>query len=225
MWEHRARIVVSYATESLADTVPRALIVLGIGIAGFVAAWIFYKIGSCCAYKPRKKHADEQKLIEEMKSRARFRRGAIVRAVFMILSVASILIGLTIGFHAAGFNFFTIAYTGGFITLVITYSFGSSLQSAMAYFLINISEKIEDGQMIEVEGTPVKGRVMSIGIFWVEIQYTDQKGKVKEYQLPTHMALSNIVGKEIGTIDIPQKTKMKEAPEGVRRRLTVENMV
>lgn len=217
MWETRAHVVVSFAKERLEQTIPEALIVLGISCAGIVLGWIFYRIGDCCTYHKRER--GHEKLIEEMKSRSRFRRGAVVRVIFMLLAIASVLVGLTIGFNAAGFNFWTIALGGGFLTLVATYSFGSSLQSATAYFLLNLSEKIEDDWVVELVGLPVKGTVVAIHILWVELQYEDESGEVVEFQVPTHLILSNVIKRYVGHLGSSSlKKKAKEQVQGVRLR-------
>ena len=228
MWQTNARIAVTFAEQSLSESIPKALIVLGITTAGLVAAFIFYKVGECIAYKPRKHRQHEEKLIEEMKSRSRWRRGAIIRVFFALLAWASILVGLTIGFNAAGFNFWTVAFGGGIVTFVLTYSFGSSIQSAMAYFLINISEKVEDEWWIELEGTNVKGYVVAIHILWVELEFTDPSGRVKLYQVPTHMVINNIISQTVGSLqqpDLPKKKDNSSESKGIRHRLVAEDLV
>ena len=224
MWENRAHVVVSFAKERLEHTIPEALVVLGISCAGIVVAWIFYRIGDCCTYHKRKKE-HENLIIDDLKRNTRFRRGAVVRVIFMLLAIASLLIGFTIAFNAAGFNFWTIALGGGFMTLVATYSLGTSLQSATAYFLLNLSEKIEDDWEVEVVGLPgVKGTVMSIHILWVELQYKNENGEVVEYQVPTHMMLSSVIKRAIGNLGAQnlQKKASEQAHMGLRQRKTME---
>lgn len=227
MWESRAQIVVSFAKERLEKTIPEALVVLGISCAGLVVAWIFYRIGDCCTYHKRKRE-HEKLVIDDMKRNSQFRRGAVVRVIFMLLAIASILVGFTIAFNAAGFNFWTIALGGGFMTLVATYSFGTSLQSAMSYFLLNLSEKIEDDWEVEVVGMPnVRGTVMSIHILWVELQYKNESGEVVEFQVPTHMMLSSIIKRVIGSLATQnlQKRALEQTQFGLRQRKTADGMV
>lgn len=183
MWEHKAKVAVSFATEKLAETVPQALVVLGIGLAGVVVAWIVIKIGQCLTQKQPSKRWEREN--NEYKEKTTYRRGAVVRVISMMLAILAVLVGLTIGFNAAGFNFWTIAFGGGIITLVATYSFNTPLQNVSAFLLISLTEKVEEGWFMQVNGMGVEGRVTGIHIMWVELEYLDEKKHLQEIQVPT----------------------------------------
>ena len=220
-WERNAHVVVSFATESLSKTIPEALVVLGISTAGFLLAYLFYRLGDCITYRRKDISPEHEAMLKEYRQRTRFRRGAVIRTICMLLALASILIGLTIAFNAAGFNFWTIALGGGFIGIVVTYSFGSSLQAMMAYILINISEKIEEGWLISIVGMPVKGRVESIHLLWVVLVVWDEKEKKDiEYQVPTQVILSSIITRHLD-LSGDVHNKMKEHQELLQTRIRV----
>ena len=183
MWEHKAKLAVTFATDQLAETVPQALVVLGLGLAGVVVGWIVIKLGECFTQKQPNKRWEREN--NEYKEQTTYRRGAVVRVISMLLAILAVLVGLTIGFNAAGFNFWTIAFGGGIVTLVATYSFNTPLQSVSAYLAISLTEKVEEGWYLQVNGMNVEGRVTSIHILWIEMEYLDENNHLQEIQVPT----------------------------------------
>lgn len=183
MWEHKAQLAITFAQDQLGQTVPQALVVLGLGLAGVVVGWIILKLGECATRKEAHKRWEREN--NEYKEKTTYRRGAIVRVFSMLLAILSVLVGLTIGFNAAGFNFWTIAFGGGIVTLVATYSFNTPLQSVSSYLAISITEKVEEGWYMQVNGMNVEGRVTSIHVLWVELEYLDENQNLQEIQVPT----------------------------------------
>lgn len=170
MWQTKARLAITYANDSLASTIPQALIVLGIGTAGILCAWLFIRIGDWIS-----KRSDNYK--------------SQWRVLFMTLCFASVLISLTIGFNAAGFNFWTVALSYGFIALVFGSGLGPSLQSTFAYALISLTRAIEEYRYIEMG--EVTGRIEEIGFLQVIVHFSDPKTNMQwEYHIPTYQFLS-----------------------------------
>jgi small-conductance mechanosensitive channel len=170
MWQTKARLAISFANESLASTIPQALIILGIGAAGILAAWIFIKLGDWIS-----KRSDNYK--------------SQWRVIFMVLCFASVLISLTIGFNAAGFNFWTVALSYGFIALIFGSGMGPALQSTFAYALVSLSRAVEEYQHIEMDD--VRGQVEEIGFLQVLVRYSDpNSNRTWIHHIPTYQFLS-----------------------------------
>ena len=110
------------------------------------------------------------------------------------LALLSLTAGLWAGAHTAGFNFWTVVLGYGILALIGNNAFGTTLRNAGAFFLIALTDKIEENFVIEVAG--ITGRIVAIHILWVEIlELGDlENGRMKnEIHVPTYLLLDTIV--------------------------------
>jgi small-conductance mechanosensitive channel len=95
--------------------------------------------------------------------------------------------------QAAGFNFWTVVLGYGILSLVAANAFGQTLRDMGAFFLIALTDKIEDDWYIDVMGTGAQGRVDAIHMLWVELSVRDAEKNLIKVFVPTSVIMSNIV--------------------------------
>lgn len=192
MWEHRVQRAFAFSGQLLEDSIPSAMVILALFFAGLVLAWIFIRIQECITNRSSTKRWElENELYRE---RTTHRARAVIRVIFMLLAIASVLTGLVIGFYSQGYSLFSLAMGSGFLALLMTYGFGVSVQATFAYLLLSLTEKIEESWYLEVVGTGAQGRVTSINFLCVEMEYyNEQTNSWEEVQVPTHFFIQNIV--------------------------------
>ena len=166
MWQTKTRLAISFATESLASSVPQAFIVLGFAAAGIVSAWICLWAGD---YFSRR---------AAIKNKSRW------RTFFLLLGIVLLLSSFSSGFNAAGFNFWTIVMSYGIFSLFVGTMYSEQLKNIGAYSTISFTRKIEEGYTIECNGKV--GVVHHIHFFWVSL-YTKDKTSI---HLPTSWIIS-----------------------------------
>ena len=152
MWQTKARLAITFASDSLASTVPSALIIVGFAAAGLVLAWICIWLGDVCS------------------RRASIRNKSRWRVFFLLLALSALMIAFSIGFNAAGFNFWTIILSYGVFSLFVGTMFGDALKCMGAYALISLTRKIEEGYLLEINGSD--GTVRHIHFMWISMRST-----------------------------------------------------
>lgn len=193
MWQHEVQRFVGIASAELRASTINSLIILSIGLGGVIVGWILLKIGECISRKPSHKRWEIEDATNAYREKTTFRRGAILRVIFMSLAIASVLVGLTLGFNIAGFNFWTVAIGGGFVLWVVGNAFGAPLSMVSAYLLLSSTEKIEEGWYMQVPGVGTEGRIKSIHVLWVEMEYHDEEQGMVEIQIPTNLFISQVI--------------------------------
>jgi small-conductance mechanosensitive channel len=186
MWRTKARLAISFATESLATSVPQALTILAFAVAGIVSAWICLLLG------------------DFFSRRANIGNKSRWRSFFLLFGITLLLVAFSIGFNAAGFNFWTIILSYGILSLFVGTMYSEQLKCIGAYSTISFTRKIEEGYMIECNGK--LGTVRHIHFFWVSIVTKDGVS----IQLPTWWFISSAVEirskpKDINGINIHQQ--------------------
>lgn len=102
----------------------------------------------------------------------------------MLLAIITFLVGVTIGFNAAGINFWTLALGGGFVMWTVANAFGIPMASIAAYLIISVTEMIEEDWYVGIEAIHVEGRVKSINVMGVEMEYYDDEAGLLEINVP-----------------------------------------
>jgi len=217
------RVVVDFATGQFFNQLPWALAAMAISSAGIVVAFIFIKIAECLTkarsnerwiYHQSKKKFDKQYTHSTQ---------SMIRLIFIILALMSVILGFWIGANTAGFNFWTLILGYGIVSIVITYSFGTVLKSAGAFLAIALTDKLEEDWVVSLSNN-VRGRVKGIYILWVELEdvtdlengtYKDTGIPPAEIQVPTWQFLDLIVRRDMKTQVKIEKMMMKQRKQQV----------
>jgi len=165
-----------------------------LGLAGLFVAWILIKISECCTgARSNKRWRKQRGELMEWKSTTRMSKNSKIRFVLLCFAIIIAICGFWVAAHTAGFNFWTVILSYGILSLVATYAFGGMIRDGGAFFLIALTDKIEEDWWIEVVGLGVSGRITAIHILWVEVEYLDAKGKMEEAQIPTGFIMANVI--------------------------------
>jgi len=188
------RAAVNIISEDFVENLPNVFIALGLGLAGIVVAWIFIKISECCTgtrISKRWKRDREDTL--RWKSTTNRSKNSRIRFILLCFAIISAISGFWVAAHTAGFNFWTVVLGYGILTLVANSAFGGMLRDGGAFFLIALTDKIQEDWWIEVVGMGVAGRITAIHILWVEIEYLDTQGNMEEAHIPTAYIMANVI--------------------------------
>lgn len=197
MWQHEVQRFVGIASDEIRASTINSLIILSIGLGGLIVGWIFLKIGECVSRRQSHKRWEVEDATNTYVEKTTFRRGAVLRVFFMSLAIVSVLVGLTLGFNIAGFNFWTVAIGGGFVMWVVANAFGVTLAMVSAYLSLSITEKVEEGWYMQVPGVGVEGRVVSIHVLWVQMEYHDEEQGMVLIDVPTNLFISQVVKRPV----------------------------
>lgn len=191
------RTAVNIISEDFVENLPNVFIAIGLGLTGLVVAWIFIKIAECCtgtrSSKRWKRYRNEHEKTVEWKITTRKSKNSKIRFVLLCFAIVSVVCGFWVAAHTAGFNFWTVVLGYGILSLVATYAFGGMLRDGGAFFLIALTDKIEEDWWVEVVGLGVSGRITAIHILWVEVEYRDVDGNMEEAQIPTGFIMANVI--------------------------------
>ena len=193
----RFRVQFDQSAENFAEILPWALLALGVWIVTWIVTWLCIKLGAwfvSCRQRQSGHVAMRWKRWRSQHSRPSF---AVTRTVTMAFAVLVLIAGTWIAAHMAGFNLWTVFLGYGMVTLIMTYTFGPALQLIGAYFLISITDKIEEDFYVTFPGRGVEGRVTGIHVLWIELQYVDPVTKaICEIQVPTTDILTSTIRHE-----------------------------
>jgi hypothetical protein len=200
MFDSRFKLSWDESVAQFSETLPWQLIALCIVFGTFIVVWAIIYFGDCCLGSPKyykQYNLDKEHQIYHKKTR---RCGtSILRLSIVISAVVVGSFGFWIACNTAGVSFWNILFGYGIAAFVMTYSFGTALQSAGAYFLIALTNKLTEGWYIEFVGMPVEGRVTAINILWVELEYIDPvTNKFRDLFVPTTYVISSIYLRNFG---------------------------
>lgn len=198
MFDAKFRLTWNESVAQFAETLPWQLIALAIAFGTAIVVWAIVYFGDCCLGRRQSKHYELDKGKYDKKTR---RCGSsVIRLSIIVSAIVVGTIGFWIACNTAGVSFWNILVAYGISTLVMTYSFGSALQSAGSYFLIALTNKITEDIYLEFIGMPgVEGHVTAINILWVELEYIDpQSGKFRDVFVPTTYIISSIYFRNYG---------------------------
>jgi len=186
MWQHKVQLVVQFGGQLFEDTTWQGLIILSVTLGSIVVGWIVFRLSECLSHRQSHKRWELEASTQKYREISTFRRGAVIRVLGMSLAIIVVLAGLTIGFNAAGFNFWTIAVGGGFVMWVVAKAFDVPLSNVAGYLLVSLTEKIEEDWYLQIPAMGAEGRVKSIHVLWVEMEFYDEPTKsIQEIHVPT----------------------------------------
>lgn len=180
-------------TQDFIDNLPFLAASIGIAVGGLLIAYIVLWIAekftrSESSKRFRRDHHGKGYYETNRKS-----RHAWIRLISMCLACVIAIGAFWIAAQAAGFNFWTVILGYGILSLVAANAFGQTLRDMGAFFLIALTDKIEDDWYIDVLGTGAQGRVDAIHLLWVELSVRDAENNQIKLFVPTGVIMSNIV--------------------------------
>mgnify|MGYP005990451797 CR=1 FL=1 len=229
-----ARQTVNIFASEFTDNIGAIFVSLAIALGGTVIAWILIKIGEWLTGSSSSKRWQYDKQLKDAgkwKETSTKSNHSIIRLVTMGLAILIAISGLWVAAQTAGFNFWTVVLGYGMLSLVGTYAFGDMLRNLGAFFLLSLTDKIEDGYYIEFSGIGVEGLVTAIHWLWIEVSYVNPKtDNVEEIQIPTIYVMSNIIRRkfamEMNVVKItPNDSVSSSKKKQIRHRLKRDSMV
>lgn len=157
-----------YRSQIFWDQVPWALIALAIGVGGLIAFWVCIKLAEVWTNSLSTKRYKWFKAQKEHIEKTTHSKNSLIRLFFLLIGLGILLSSFWVASSTAGFNFWTVFLGYGILSLIGTYAFGSTLKNFGAFFLINITNKIEENWIVTVGNYP-RGRIVAIHILWVEL--------------------------------------------------------
>jgi small-conductance mechanosensitive channel len=128
------------------------------------------------------------------------------RLFIILFAIIVLLVGMTAAFNIMSMNFWSIVFGYGIMSLVIAQMFAAPLQCVGGYILIAFNDKIEEEHWIEIKSQGMEGRVLSINILDVELEYIDEKcdkNSIQQFKIPTsyfiNFPIARKFKREIGT--------------------------
>lgn len=171
------RVVVDVEADKFMENLPWALAALGIGLGGILVAFFFIKLGEWLTHARSAQRYEWDGEDRKFKETTRLRMQSLIRLITMALAILSLIFGFWIGAHTAGFNFWTVFLGYGILTLVGTYAFSSTLRNAGSFFLIALTDKIQEGWVVRIGN--VYGQITAVHILWVELRMI--RGDIEQY--------------------------------------------
>jgi hypothetical protein len=213
----RFRLTWDQSVSQFAEELPWSVIGILIFIGTCIVVWGIIWIGSWALGKPITKKWTRDS--ESYKKRTRRCGRSAGRLIIIVLAVGVGIIGFWIAASTAGVSFFSIVLSYGILGIVLTYSFGSGLQSSGAYFLIALTDKLSEDWYIEIIGTGIEGFVNTIGIIWVELEHLSPVTKeLQIIHVPTLMIISSplrrLFEKEKEYLNYRDEGKLQPNPNG-----------
>lgn len=188
MFDQRFKLSWDESISNFSESLPWAMIAFAIAFGTCIIVWIIVYCGDFFIGKPIYGLKD--------KSYVRKPKNCCNSALRLSVLFFATLIG-TAGFWiactTAGVSFWNLLFGYGIIVAIALNSFGTGLQSIGAYTMIALTNKITEGIYVEFVGMPVEGRISTINLLWVEMEYIDPKdGKFKDIYIPTFMFISSV---------------------------------
>ena len=204
------KVMVDFIHTDLFERLPDMLIGLSIIIGGAFVAWLFIVIAeklTGASSSKRKQKIYNGKYINSTKKS----KNGVIRVVFISLAILVFVFGIAIGFSVAGVNFFSLAFGLSILMLILNAGFGTSIKSVFAFFLVSLTDKIENGWDVEIGS--VKGSISAIHVLWTTIvsieTRTDRHTKetymvMIETYIPTYYILDQIIKRAVDLDKIEQ---------------------
>lgn len=185
------KLLIKFGVDNAFESLPYSLLALGIAVGGVFVIWLMKLIfTSCCLHpKYRERWVTIRGRLEPIRHK---RLQSVIHLVLESFFFVGIVIVLWIAAAVAGFNFWTSSLVGIAIGAVFTYMFGGALQQIGAGYFIYLTDKIEEGYYIEVNG--VEGRVTELHPLYAEMESIDKVTKgVIHTQVPMLSLITSIV--------------------------------
>lgn len=198
MFGTRFKLTWDESVAQFAETLPWQLIAFTIAFGTAIVVWAIIYFGDCCLGSPM--YTSYQRKHNEYHKQTRRCGKSIFRLGIVVFAIVVGTFGFWVACNTAGISFWNILFSYGIAAFVMTYSFGSALQSAGAYFLIALTNKVSEDWYVEFIGMPgVEGRITAINILWIEIEYIDPlTKKFRDLFVPTTNFISSIFVRDFG---------------------------
>ena len=212
LFNTRFKLTWDESVAQFTETLPWAMIAFAIATGTCIVVWLIVYFGDCCLGSSPYKSYIRDGPVKEYNQKTRKCCKSVSR--LSILSVAVFVggAGFWIACTTAGVSFWNILFGYGIVVAIGLNSFGSGLQSVGSYAMIALTNKITEGIYIEFIGLPIEGRIVSINILWVELEFLNSKGKFVDVFVPTFMLINQAYfrdyEKEKGIGIEPMKSKL-----------------
>ena len=192
---HSTRLSMEVFASEFTDNIGAIVLSFGIAVGGIFAAWILISLGECCTgIKSSRRWARNLAGSKKWNEHTGRSKNSVVRLITMCLAILLCTVAWWIAAQTAGFNFWTVVLGYGILSMILNIAFGQLLRDVGAFFLIALTDKIEEGWYIQISELGVEGRVVAIQWLWVEVVYTNEQTKtVEEAQIPTGFIMMNIL--------------------------------
>lgn len=184
MWQHRAQLAIEFGSHLFEKSTWQGLIVLAIAGGSVLVAGLIIWVSECLGRRQSTKRWELEEATQKYRERTTYRRGAVIRVLGMLLAIITFLVGVTIGFNAAGINFWTLALGGGFVMWTVANAFGIPLSNVAAYLIISVTERVEEDWYMSIQALGVEGRIKSINVMGIEQEYHDVEAGLQEITTP-----------------------------------------
>lgn len=213
MFDQRFKITWEESVSNMAENLPWQMIAFAIAFGTCIIVWFIVYCGDSCLGKPIYGREDKETAYTRKNKKC---GNSILRLSVLFFATLIGTAGFWIACTTAGVSFWNVLFGYGIIVAIALNSFGTGLQSIGGYTMIALTNKITEGIYVEFVGMAVEGRISSINLLWVELEYIDLKdGKFKDIYIPTFMFISSIYlrnyekeRKEGTSVPIPTRTKI-----------------
>lgn len=138
------------------------------------------------------------KLMRDHDQTIRKSRKSYGRLFIIVVAILLFLGGCTCAASIMGLNIIGIFLGYGILALVVNNMFGSPLRCVGAYILITFTDKIEEDFWVYVKSQGVEGRIRSINILDIELEYIDENcnpDSIETIKVPTYFFNDMTVGR------------------------------
>lgn len=190
MFDQRFKLSWDESVSNFTESLPWAMIAFAIAFGTCIVVWVIVYFGDCFIGKPIYYREDKEIAYTRKNKKC---GNSILRLSVLFFAILIGTAGFWIACTTAGVSFWNVLFGYGIVVAIGLNSFGTGLQSIGAYTMIALTNKITEGIYVEFIGMPVEGRVATINLLWVELEYIDSKdGKFKDIYIPTFMFISSV---------------------------------
>jgi small-conductance mechanosensitive channel len=185
------RDAVVILTDEFVDALPTVAVAVSLALGGLVAAYLVQRIGEYLTSKQSHTTLTDKKTDKSWKAVTVRSRNGWIRLITMLVSLGLATAGFWVGAQSAGFNFWTLIIGYGIFSVVLGSAFGGALSDIGTFFLISLTDAVEEGQYILLHGMGLEMKITAIHFLWIEGVYVDSTlGKV-EIRVPMRMLWSS----------------------------------
>lgn len=199
MFDQRFKIAFDQSVSNYGENLPWIMIGLCIALGTLIAVICIIYFGDKLLGGSLTKPWDHFTDAHDKKYR-RSRR-SYFRLFIIILAIVVLLGGMTAAFNIMSISFWSIIFGYGIMALVIGQMFAVPLQCVGAYILIALNDKIEEDFWVEIRNQAMEGRVVSINILDVELEYINEKrekNSIQRFKIPTNYFINYPIIRKFG---------------------------
>lgn len=187
LFDNHFKIVFDQSVSTYRENLPWILVGLVICVGTFIACFIILYIGDLLTGRSLT-HAWSSFSNQHNKSMSRTWQ-SYTRMFFFMFACAVGLVGFTCAAVINGINIIGIVLAYGIFTVLINLMFGTLIRCLGAYITLTFSRRIEIDFWVSLPERNVEGRVVSINIMDIELEYIDEKCDAKSIRrtaVPTY---------------------------------------